>query len=166
MHPDHRPHRLARRILLPVLLLCGLVAAIVWRPGSPDEAAPSAVPGKVSPRPAAAAPLPEEPAVAATPGHEGHGDECAHCLGERKLALYREDYAALLLARTEETAAPDPAQEDLVLAACRRVAAAVLTEWSFSESRPLLPPDDVVEARRREILGPVLASLPPKPADP
>jgi hypothetical protein len=95
-------------------------------------------------------------------GHEGHGDECAQCLADRKLAAYREDYARMQHARVLNDRDADEEKSLEVLDACRVLAGKVLQEWSFSESRPVLPPDDVVDARQREILEPLLTRLPLK----
>lgn len=105
------------------------------------------------------------PVAAVLPGHERHGDECAQCLAERKLFVYREDYAQLHFKRIRDEFELDPAGSGEMLDACRRFARTVLTEWSFSDSKPRLAEDAVVESRRREILDPLLGGLSRKPED-
>lgn len=126
-----------------------------------NEAKPSLQPETLAP--SAAVPVSTaspQPGVQA--GHEGHGDECAQCLAERKLATYREDYARIHYDRAMEERHADEREALEVLDACRVLAGKVLREWSFSESRPVLPPDEVVDARQREILDPLLSRLPLK----
>jgi hypothetical protein len=147
------------------LILAAALAWLQFKPASRVIAVESASPGAaVHPaRRATSAvaiapeenPLPDDaPFPAVLPGHEGHGDECAECFGQRKLASYREDYARLQLSLVTADAPPlDPAETRRLLAACRQLAASVLLRWSFSDSRPVLAADDVVEAKRREILG-------------
>ncbi len=112
-----------------------------------------------SPDPAA---TPSAAASDVLPGHEGHGDGCAQCLAERKLIVYREDFAQLHFSRLQEEFELDEARSGEVLDACRVFARSVLTEWSFSDSKPRLPEDAALEARRQQILGPVLTKLPSK----
>ena len=93
------------------------------------------------------------------PGHEGHGDECAHCFGEKRLAACREDYARLCHSQMTQAYVIGEGKSPQVLDACRRFAGSVLKDWSHAESRPVLPSDEIVEARRREIVGPLLQGL-------
>jgi hypothetical protein len=166
-----------RKQALGVLLLLLAVCVLAWKsrqvggdeplrklvrvaPGEVVSDAKAPEGGNAAVAPASVA---EASPEAATPSHAGqHGDACAHCLAEKKLTACREDYAAMMWAGVSEELDADPAEEERVREACRRVAAEVLTEWSFSESRPVLAPDPVVEARRREWLEPVLASIPRK----
>jgi hypothetical protein len=161
--------------LLPLLLL-GVVAIVGWRRGAADQERRSA-PGMAEAKtareaatPGKAADLPPVPVVdfrAAVPpqipaGHEGHGSECAACVAERGLAACREDYAQMEYARLLEQVNADGTQSAKLLEECRRFAAAVIKDWSHAKSRPELPADQVVAAKRQEILEPVLAGLPPK----
>ena len=113
--------------------------------------------------PAAASAVPE--GEAALPGHEGHGDECAECRAERKLVVYREDFAQLHFSRIRDEFELDDERSAEALEACRRFARSVLTEWSFSDSKPRLPEDATLEVRQREFLGPLLDTLSRKPGD-
>lgn len=97
-------------------------------PGMPE---PAFRPAPVDPVAESAASALTRPAIAT--GHEGHGDECAQCLAERKLAACREDYALLCYSQLAETHELDGAPDAKLLEACRRLAASVLTEWSFPE---------------------------------
>jgi hypothetical protein len=172
--------RASRQTILVGLVLAMLVgiAALLQSPRAGEELTPSShiSAGKVAVRieqakeekPAQAAPSPGPAATpsavssAIRPGHEGHGDECAQCLAERKLVVYREDFAQLHFSRIQEEFELDASRSGEVLDACRVFARAVLTEWSFSDSKPRLPEDAALEARRQQILGPKLANLPPK----
>ncbi len=78
------------------------------------------------------------------------------------MIVYREDFAQLHFSRLQEEFELDDAQSGEVLDACRVFARWVLTEWSFSDSKPRLPEDAALEARRQQILGPVLANRPSK----
>lgn len=172
--------RASRQTILVCIVLAMIVgtAALLQSPRTGEELAPSSPisTGKVAVRieqareekPAQAAPSPGPAATpsavssAILPGHEGHGDECAQCLAERKLVVYREDFAQLHFSRIQEEFELDASRSGDVLDACRVFARAVLTEWSFSDSKPRLPEDAALEARRQQILGPKLANLPPK----
>ena len=172
--------RASRQTILVCLVLAMIVgtAALLQSPRAGEEPAPSSPisPGKVAVRieqareekPAQAAPSPGPAATpsavssAILPGHEGHGDKCAQCLAERKLVVYREDFAQLHFSRIQEEFELDASRSGDVLDACRVFARAVLTEWSFSDSKPRLPEDAALEARRQQILGPMLANLPPQ----
>jgi hypothetical protein len=93
------------------------------------------------------------------PGHEGHGQECAACAAERGLAACREDYAQMEYARLLDELDADGPQAAKLLEECRRFAAEVIKDWSPAKSRPELPADAVVDARRKEILEPALAGI-------
>lgn len=95
-------------------------------------------------------------------GHEGHGPECAACTAERGLAACREDYAQMEYARLLDQLDADGSQASKLLEECRRFAQAVIKDWSPAKSRPEMPADEVVAARRQEILEPVLAGIPHK----
>jgi len=99
--------------------------------------------------------------VAVLPGHEGHGDECAECFAERKLAVYREDYAQLQFSLALQGRVLPADQSADLQDACRRFSRAVLREWSFSDSKPRLPDDAAVENLRSEMLQPLIERLPP-----
>ncbi len=182
--PSVSSFRTALRWLPPVLLVAAILLALKNRPEEArrEEAVPPAASRKTerepSPAPRRVLPLPaeEDPAAAvaaaaqALPpvfpsGHEGHGDECAECLAARRLAACREDYAQLCYTQLAEAYVIGGEMSPRVLEACRRFAASVLKEWSFSESKPLLPPDEIVEARRREFVSPLLAGLAAKQED-
>lgn len=153
-----------------------LAAVLAWRQLGPSAAPASSAPPVAAPaKPRPAGPPPsetmpaavappalsgEEPVPAVLPGHEGHGDECAECLGWRKLSVYREDYAQLQLSLVTAEKPLDPEETRRLHEACRRLAASVLLRWSFSDSRPVLAADEVVEAKRREILGDFLTQAP------
>ena len=173
--------RASRQTILVCLVLAMIVgiAALLQSPRAGEAQTPSSPisTGKVAVRiieqakqekPAKAAPSPGPAATpsavssAILPGHEGHGDECAQCLAERKLVVYREDFAQLHFSRIQEEFELDASRSGEVLDACRVFARTVLTEWSFSDSKPRLPEDAALEARRQQLLGPMLANLPPK----
>ena len=181
MDPAASPSRASRRMFVACLALAGIVGIAALfrsiRDGAGDESSPppSIAAGKHGPRLKATnelkvtAAIPGDTAAAtpaaALPGHEGHGDECAQCLAERKLVDYREDFALLHFSRVRDEFELDETRSGEVLDACRRFARSVLTEWSFSDKKPRLPEDAALEARRREILGPLLGTLPRKPGD-
>jgi hypothetical protein len=183
MNPAKPRPRAFRQTILGCLVLAMIagIAALLWSPRSGEDLAPASpiATGKLAVRmvtakeekPAQPAPSPGPVAApsavssAILPGHEGHGDECAECLAERKLVVYREDFAQLHFSRIQEEFELDAARSDDVLDACRVFARAVLSEWSFSDSKPRLPEDAALEARRQQILGPMLANLPPKAGD-
>lgn len=99
-------------------------------------------------------------AAAVLPGHEGHGDECAQCLAERKLAVYREDFAQLHFTQAAEGRAPTPEQASELLDACRLFSMSALREWSFSDAKPRLADDSTLEKLRSELLQPLIERLP------
>ncbi len=171
------------RWLLLALIAAGVFLALKRGPGDEtrQEASRSAASGQAV-RPLGAAAVesrrsPAPPAATAVavnaaafppsipPGHEGHGDNCAECLAARRLAACREDYAQLCYTQLAEAYEFSGEKAPQLLDACRRFAASVLKEWSFSESKPLLPPDEIVEARRREFVSPLLAGLAAKQED-
>ncbi|MCU0796786.1 MAG: hypothetical protein MUF31_12725 [Akkermansiaceae bacterium] len=94
------------------------------------------------------------------PHDHSHPGPCARCLAEKKLGPRRTEYAELqfqLISQSHQVS------EDLAPAlreACRDFANAVLIEWSFSENRPLLPPDDRVQEQWQKFLGPLVNPLP------
>lgn len=170
--------------MLFACLALALVAGIAMlfrytrnKDGDGELPAPAVAASKHAPRlketnelkPAASTVVPGNVAVAAPsavlPGHEGHGDECAQCLAERKLVDYREDFALLHFSRIQEEFEIDAPRSAEVLDACRLFARSVLTEWSFSDKKPRLPEDAALEARRSEILGPLLGTLSRKSGD-
>jgi hypothetical protein len=126
--------------------------------------------GTPPPSTVGAAPAPAPPAVTlpvtVLPGHEGHGDECAECVAERKLAAYREDYARLEFAQAVQGRVLPADQSAALQDACRRFSRAVLREWSFSESKPRLPDDAIVNKLRSEMLQPLIERLPLAAEDP
>jgi hypothetical protein len=154
-------------------LLIVLAALIWWRRGSPAAPAvdlPTRIVAGAELSPAA--PLTEAAVaavptgvrslpVAVLPGHEGHGDECAECFAERKLAVYREDYAQLQFSLALQGRVLPADQSAELQDACRRFSRAVLREWSFSDSKPRLPDDAAVENLRSEMLQPLIERLPP-----
>lgn len=133
---------------------------------APSMAAPRVISASIERAVAAEAPegssvgSPEE-ITAVLPGHEGHGDECAQCLAERKLAVYREDFAQLHFTQATEGRAPTPEQAIELLDACRLFSKSALREWSFSESKPCLADDSTLEKLRSEMLQPLIERLPP-----
>jgi hypothetical protein len=169
------------RMLLSVIAVLLMLAGIAWwryeAPGTPVAAlsestvvktGPSfAVPLRDAPEPAEIAtltwkaPLPS----ADPPGHEGHGDVCAECLAERKLAVYREDYAQLQFAQALQGRVLPAELSGELQDACRRFSRAVLREWSFTDSKPRLPDDATVENLRSEMLHPLIERLPPAVAE-
>lgn len=186
MNPIDPGSSVSRRAIAACLALALIVGFGAWILSPPDGSAgeggaPSdAATAKLAPRvkeskggelagaEAAQVPVVVAPPVDAgdvLPGHEGHGDECAQCLAERKLFVYREDFAQLHFTRIHEEFELDEGRSAELLDACRRFARAVLTEWSFSDSKPRLPDDAVLESRRHEILGPLLGDLSRKPED-
>lgn len=98
--------------------------------------------------------------AAVLPGHEGHGDECAQCLAERKLAVYREDFAQLHFTQAAQGRAPTPEQAAELLDACRLFSKSALREWSFSDAKPRLADDVTLEKLRSELLQPLIERLP------
>ncbi len=165
------------RMLLSVVALLLMVAGIAWwrheAPGAPIAALPVEVPAKTGPTsavPPQDAPAPAETSTppgkaplpaAVLPGHEGHGDECAECLAERKLAVYREDYAQLHFAQAVQGRVLPAEITGELQDACRRFSRAVVREWSFTDSKPRLPDDATVESLRSEMLQPLIERLPP-----
>lgn len=163
-----------------VLALALGIAALLQRPEptgeerNPAAATATAAPSKLAPREMAAGT--ERPAVsqvpalssagsaavatAVLPGHEGHGDECAQCLAERKLAVYREDFAQLHFTQASEGRAPTPEQATELLEACRLFSKSALREWSFSDAKPRLADDRTLEDLRSELLQPLIERLP------
>lgn len=91
--------------------------------------------------------------------HFHSGKDCAHCLAEVQLVPRRVDYARLRFSMIEETHEMSESEMELVREACERLAERLLREWSFTESRPLLPAEKVVQAEEKEILAPVLRVL-------
>ena len=176
-------HLLASRRMIPagimlVLLFGGVALLLRPHPGDSEghqasPAATAAAPFKSKQHgggaslPVAATPasLPSggSPDTVATvlPGHEGHGDECAQCLAERKLAVYREDFAQLHCTQASEGRAPTPEQANELLDACRRFSKSALREWSFSDSKPRLADDSTLETLRSEMLQPLIDRLLP-----
>lgn len=137
---------------------------------APKEAKPSAPPSATV-RPETAVTEAATDFSAALPaaipaGHEGHGPECAACVAERGLAVCREDYAQMEYARLSGELEADEAQAKALLENCRRFAAAVVKEWSHANSRPVMPADAIVAARRQEILAPILDKIPHKASAP
>ncbi len=177
---EREPERPVRRRML---LLAGILLAVAgglgwWLASGGEGGAEVAVatpvrterPAPVAARPversvaepvAALAALPEAPPVEVTPGHEGHGDECAQCLAERKLAVYREDYAKLQFEQALRDRALPADQGAELLEACRKFSKAAIREWSFGRSMPLLADDESVERLRNQILQPLIDRLPP-----
>jgi hypothetical protein len=184
MNPeDSSPHLFAR--VLPAGLAVGILLLLAWwlrtprqaaepassagvavEASSPDIEVPAPSPGSSQVAAAPAASLAEGPVpLTLLPGHEGHGDECAECVAERKLAVYREDYAQLELAQALRGRVLPADQSTALQAACRQLSMAVVKRWSFSESRPLLAEDSAVEDLRRKILQPLIELLPPAAED-
>lgn len=165
------------RMLLSVVALLLMLAGIVWwrheAPGVPVAASSVEVPAKAGPTsavPPQDAPAPAETSTptgkaplptAVLPGHEGHGDECAECLAERKLAVYRQDYAQLQFAQALQGRVLPAELSGELQDACHRFSRAVLREWSFTDSKPRLPDDATVENLRSEMLQPLIERLPP-----
>jgi hypothetical protein len=170
-------------ILLALSLALGI--AVLFQqpePVSPEKSSPAPPPAAASskPEPRASAADIERPVAAGAPsvssagspelvaavlpGHEGHGDECAQCLAERKLAVYREDFAQLHFTQASEGRAPTPEQAAELLDACRLFSKSALREWSFSEAKPRLTDDSTLEKLRSEMLQPLIERL-PKAAD-
>ncbi len=152
---------------------------VALRPDAGGQRGPEVAAAKTTARETASAPVPtaaaqETVAIAPPvdfsaavpprilPGHEGHGPECAGCAAERGLAACREDYAQMEYARLLDELDADGPQAAKLLEECRRFAAEVIKDWSPAKSRPELPADAVVAARRKEILEPVLAGIPHK----
>ena len=179
MNPqDSSPNRFAR--VLPAGLAMGLLLLLAWWLRTPRQAAEPASSSRMaaeapSPRSEVSPPPPASSQVSAAstasladgpvpvtllPGHEGHGDECAECVAERKLAVYREDYAQLEFAQALRGRVLPVDQSAALQAACRQLSMAVVKRWSFSESRPLLAEDAAVEDLRRTILQPLIELLP------
>lgn len=171
-----------RMISAGILLALALGIAALFR--QPDAAGPeenpaasnnTAAPSEAASREnsagigsAVAAEAPERSSVgspeeisAVLPGHEGHGDECAQCLAERKLAVYREDFAQLHFGQASEGRAPTPEQAMELLDACRRFSKSALPEWSFSDAKPRLADDSTLEKLRSKVLQPLIERLPP-----
>jgi len=148
-HRPQAPQATATAVSSPPATKLPREESRILKTSAPDTPAPAVPPATVE----AATPPPSEP------GHEGHGDECAHCFGEKRLAACREDYARLCYSQVTQEYVIDEGKSPQVLDACRRFASSVLKEWSHSGSRPVLPPDEIVEARRREIIGPLLRGL-------
>lgn len=155
------------------------IASLFRRPdptgseGNSAGAATATAPSKVAPRgekPAGQPVLSQVPQVpsagstavvaAVLPGHEGHGDECAQCLAERKLAVYREDFAQLHFTQAAQCRAPTPEQATELLDACRVFSMSALREWSFSDAKPRLADDSTLEKLRSELLQPLIERLP------
>ena len=167
--------------LLPVIAI-GFIAVVRWNRAAEAEAnAPRKLPAAKSipersaesmPKAATAsqAPAPAAPDFSAAippaipAGHEGHGDECAACAAERGLAACREDYAQMEYARLLDQLDADEPQAKLLLEGCRRLAAAVVKDWSHAKSRPEMPADSVIADQRQAILEPLLATIPRKPS--
>lgn len=171
------PLRTSRRMITAgILLVLALGIAALFRPPEPvrpedhstasaNAAAPSGLAEIESP---VATETPEvssvgspEEITAVPPGHEGHGDECAQCLAERMLAIYREDFARLHFAQASEGRAPTPEQASALLDACRLFSRSALREWSFSDAKPRLADDSTLEKLRSEMLQPLIERLPP-----
>lgn len=173
--PDFQGDR--SRMLLSVVAVLLMLAVIAWwrheSPGTSAADLPVGVPAKTEPSsadPPQDAPEPAEIATltgeaplpaAVLPGHEGHGDECAECLAQRKLAVYREDYAQLQLAQALQGRVLPAGLGAELQDACRRFSRAVLREWSFTDSMPRLADDATVERLRSEMLQPLIERLPP-----
>lgn len=173
------PSRIRNRTLLLAGALLVVAGGLGWRLAGGDKgkvevavAAPVKMerPAPVASRPveravaepaAALAALPEAPPVVAAPGHEGHGDECAQCLAERKLAVYREDYAKLQFEQALRDRMLPADQGAELLEACRKFSKSVVREWSFGRSMPLLMDDESVERLRSQLLQPLIDRLPP-----
>lgn len=173
------PPRIRNRTLLLAGALLVVAGGLGWRLAGSDKgeaeiavAAPAKTerPAPVAARPversaaqpvAAPSALPEAPPVVVAAGHEGHGDECAQCLAERKLAVYREDYAKLQFEQALRDRVLPADQGAELLEACRKFSRAVVREWSFGRSMPLLEDDDSVERLRSQILQPLIDRLPP-----
>ena len=175
--------RTSRRMISAgiVLALALGIAALFREPesasqqGPPQPPSASATQSGSAPRVAEADALPavaaDPPVVSSVgsleevatvlPGHEGHGDECAQCLAERKLAVYREDFAQLHFTQASEGKAPTPEQAAVLLDACRRFSNSALREWSFSDAKPRLADDRTLEKLRSEMLQPLIERLPP-----
>lgn len=177
MDPSLPNRRRLWLFLLPLLLL-GLAAIVEWPRGvaekgddsraeiagakTPREAALAAPDRKPTPQPILPANFHSAVPPQIPAGHEGHGPECAACVAERGLAACREDYAQMEYARLLDQVDADGPQAAKLLEECRRFASAVIKDWSHAKSRPELPADEVVAARRQEILEPVLAGIPHK----
>lgn len=105
--------------------------------------------------------VPAEEAEPQTHDHHHIEGNCAHCIEEEKLTIFRAEYANLRMRMLADLYEIDAASEPELRSACVKLADKVIRRWSFTDSKPLLLPEQEINLLEATILHPLTEKLTP-----